>query len=48
MADHQESGLLARDAKRCDPVVEYVRSMSSILNGRPNGADEKYVGFTAP
>ena len=48
LADHQEGGLLARNAERCDLVAEYVRSMSSVPNGRPNGADEEHIGFIAP
>ena len=47
LADHQESGVLARNAEGCDSVAEYVRSMSPVPNGRPDGTDEEYFGFIA-
>ena len=48
LADHQESGVLARNEQRRDFVDEHVRSMSPVPNGRPDGTDEEYFGFIAP
>ena len=47
MADHQESGVLARNEQRRDFVAEHVRSMSPVPKGRPDGTDEEYFGFIA-